>query len=371
LAPAGGFPATLEVVRLLKHPDLAGETRLALLRLFHISELSLCSSGKAALESICRHLSLEGKKRLLVAGYSCPDIVAAAVRAGFKVSPLDINPETLEIDQRAVDYDEKSDSVLLSNLYGLVDDAQWLAHSRWIDDGCQAALSTEQGRRIGSRSLGLISFGRGKAICGTGGGAALGLSDPENISGDSVFDLLKCAAFSWMERPSLYWLPASMPFLHLGETVYDPHYENRAPSRGQLAVALRQVEQIERTEAHLGLWATRWTEYLDGLPLILPAKLRAGRPGVTSRLIRFPVLFPDDSLRDRAYQNLHAAGLGASLSYPSALGKLCASESRFLARPTPGAEQAARRILTLPVHPYVQERDMERTRMILKQLCSA
>jgi dTDP-4-amino-4,6-dideoxygalactose transaminase len=57
-----------------------------------------------------------------------------------------------------------------------------------------------------------------------------------------------------------------------------------------------------------------------------------------------------------------AAGIGASGSYPTAIGNIPGID-QYLApdqQPCPGAVSIAKRIVTLPTHPYVTVADVER-----------
>jgi dTDP-4-amino-4,6-dideoxygalactose transaminase len=86
------------------------------------------------------------------------------------------------------------------------------------------------------------------------------------------------------------------------------------------------------------------------------------------RLLRYPLLL-DAAVRDRVYQRLKQAGLGPSIMYPSSLPKIVGVSGlldeglRF-----PNAENFAARILTLPTHLHVTEKDIDDMSAILEKI---
>ncbi len=83
-------------------------------------------SGRAGLVVIFRALRRLSPERSIIAlpGYTCYSVAAAAVRAGLKVYPVEMNPATLDIDYRQaaqLPYD-KLLAVLTANLFGFASD---------------------------------------------------------------------------------------------------------------------------------------------------------------------------------------------------------------------------------------------------------
>jgi len=357
LPPAGGFPALGKVQAELKRGEVASRLVSMLTTIFETPAISLRNSGKSALEKIFASLAPLGIQRIIVGGYSCPDIVAAAVRSGLQVRPADLSTETLDFLDEVID--PETDAVILSNLYGLVDSTARFARTRIVDDACQAAFSSERGHRIGTRGLGVLSFGRGKAFCGIGGGAILGLKDRDSEIDSNTLDLAKLALASALEDPNYYILPASLPFLGLGKTVYDRSYSNSAVSKEALATALVSLSEQAETKLDYLRKTLQWESLLSKLPLTLPSLERKKANGeIEQVLIRFPVICPDERSRDLLFQRLRL--LGVSKSYPAPLTDLCKGERLFESRVLPGARSISRRILTLPSHRSVSEQDVEK-----------
>jgi len=337
------------------------------------------SSGKKGLLALADYLREDSSQPVVsLSAYSCPDLIACLAEKNFKFRFFDIDARTLE----PVLEDEhlSADLVLLSNLFGLVDPypSNTSEKSIVLDDGCQGALSRSAENRIGSRanSFGLLSFGRGKALPGLGGGALL---VPEATSekfeqGRSsgkplVNDMFKSFVFWLLQSPWFYRLPSSIPSLGLGQTHYLENVDTGLFSIGQVIVATSQLLHIEsRAEMHAEN-SRKWTEALSGVELVQPLVERGGANIELEAPIRYPILVPGGvEMRDKLYQELTMAGLGASCSYPGVLPSYPQILDKVLSVADRGASEVAETILTLPVHRNVKDRDIDRTLEVIKKV---
>lgn len=359
LAPAGGFPTIGAAFRASLDPELFQSIERVLRSLYNGQPISLCSSGKQAIEIISRYLVSKGYKNLLLGAYGCPDIVAAALKGGFRVKLVDVNPRTLE--PNFGDFNAQENVVFLSNLYGLVDSTVGLGRYKLIDDACQAALSFEGVNRVGSRGLGVLSFGRGKAACAVGGGAIIGFGETPEVISEKLFSLTRLLAYSILENPSLYSIFSSLPFLKLGETRFQPDYSDTPLSTGKVAAALTAICNFEQEVKSKLATQELWIKSLAGLNVVLPVSER-GRESSAAVLTRFPVLVPNN--RDRIFSELSKAGLGASISYHTPLDKLCHLDVDCN---LDGASCVASQIITLPTHRYVKQSDILKVSEIIKK----
>jgi dTDP-4-amino-4,6-dideoxygalactose transaminase len=199
LAPAGGFAspsaifnAWIAVRQTLKESNHKESTIAEFLwvledclrRYFGVREVLCVGSGKEALWFFYNMLARSDSRGVIaMSAYTCPDIAAAAIRSGHKVLAVDVDPKTLEpmFESISESYEKSISSLVLSNLYGLVDTlpselvTTRLSPSAIVDDACQAALSDTPHGKVGARTgcYGVVSFGRGKALGGVGGGALL------------------------------------------------------------------------------------------------------------------------------------------------------------------------------------------------------
>ena len=155
-----------------------------------------------------------------------------------------------------------------------------------------------------------------------------------------------------------------MPFLHLGETRY--HALNGIESLDEERLHLL-MSNISRYQGDKEATArcVKISSMLDSLDKVnnLPRMCFMEK---NRRLLRYPLLLEAES-RDRVYQKLKQAGLGASVMYPTSLplitgvGQLLDNQQGF-----PNAEMFASKILTLPTHSSVGERDIKKMKAILR-----
>ena len=83
--------------------------------------------------------------------------------------------------------------------------------------------------------------------------------------------------------------------------------------------------------------------------------------GANPVYLRFPILTRDERHRAGLLRALREAGIVASPSYPTSIGDI-PGIATYLApdqEPCPGARSIATRILTLPTHSGVTQRDLE------------
>jgi hypothetical protein len=298
--------------------------------------------------------------------YCCYDVVTAAVGAGARVRLYDVDPGTLGPDRPSLEgVLDAGDvaAVVAVHLYGIpVDIARvaGLARARGalvIDDAAQGFGGSIEGRPLGALgSLGVLSFGRGKGITGGGGGALLANDAPGRAALAAVRDLpgrvgvAKLAAQWLLGRPSLYGLPASLPWLGLGETRYREPWPPRGIARGPSAAVLANWEaslnEAEVRRANAG--------ELTGLPGRLGA---ADVAGARSCPLRLPIAI-DVGRRASSSPALERRGIVAG--YPRSLASVLDAIGAEPDRSVPQAERLAAGLLTAPAHSLSRPVDVRR-----------
>ncbi|MGH9602055.1 MAG: DegT/DnrJ/EryC1/StrS family aminotransferase, partial [Terriglobales bacterium] len=318
--------------------------------------------------------------------YTCYSIPASVARAGLKLQPVDIDPETLDYDFRALEAISSAGllCVLTSNLFGLPSDAESvarIAHSRGafaVDDAAQAMGAVRNGRQAGTAGdAGLFSLGRGKALAAGGGGLVV-TSDrriadalraqftklPRASMASAPAAFLENLTITLLLHPRLYWIPNSFPLLKLGVTEFDPAFPLKSMSGFTHALLVRVIEGL----ADLNRVRNRNArQILSSLAQGSGFHSPAPAAGALPIYLRLPLLAANRTLRDHALARLRSAGIGASPYYPGAVCDIPGIEP-FLATPGvhfPRAEGVASRILTLPTHPLVEPGDLERMLEIL------
>jgi dTDP-4-amino-4,6-dideoxygalactose transaminase len=95
--------------------------------LFPSHEAILLNSGTAALYlamETAKRMQNTGSKEVVVSAYTCPDIIAAAVKSGLQVKLVDTTPNSFRIDRRLlVDaINERTLAVVAQHFLGMAED---------------------------------------------------------------------------------------------------------------------------------------------------------------------------------------------------------------------------------------------------------
>jgi len=329
---------------------------------FGATHVALTDSGTSALILAFRSAMPAGGTVALPA-YACVDLLSAAAFAGLRVRLYDVEPATLspDLDSVRAALGRGADVIVVAHMYGFPADVPGVAAiaaehgAQVIEDAAQHAAGRLAGAPLGSFGpLVVLSFGRGKGTTGGRGGALLSRESlPEWQAAEPTAgwrDWLVTVAQWAIGRPSLYAIPASMPGLHLGETIYR---EAHAPQPISYAAASLASAALAAADAECTLRASRVRLLLDALEGA--PGLDAVRPiaGGQSGYLRLPVL-------DRGGRAA-ATRLGIVRSYPRPLGDEPAA-ARLLAPGEPstrGAQSICDELFTLPTHARVNGADRE------------
>jgi hypothetical protein len=245
-----------------------------------------------------------------------------------------------------------------------------------IEDSAQAFPVQNDGT-FWSGDLVVLSFGRGKPVSLLGGGALLfnekiaadffpgNVGKPRDTYSTQVLFRAKAGLYNSMITPGMYWIPQSLPFLHLGETRYKPLTGidvMDSVRRGLLAVNIAKYQQ-DSASAQTSLATLMQEPGIAGKGLVnLPAICRLPQH---QRLLRYPLLV-DPEMRESIYRRLRCAGLGPSIMYPAALPGIPGTGALLKLQGTfPVADDFARRLLTLPTHSRVRGVDIGKMRQAL------
>jgi len=346
----------------------------SLQRTFAGAEVLLTDSGTTALTCAIRHAAGPDAPVALPA-YACYDVATAADGAGPPVLLYDVDPATLAPDpaslRRALDGGARS--VVLVHLYGVpvdpgpVRSAAGAAGAIVIEDAAQGAGASLGGRPLGAfGDVAVLSFGRGKGNTGGRGGALLAgggrggaVLAPSRAdaaaSSAGLGELVQLAAQWLLGRPSLYVVPAALPFLRLGETVYHPP----SPAGAMSAVAARALAvTLPLGEGEAELRRANAGRLLERRGAgVTPVRVPAG--GVAGYL-RLP--FVASAATRAAAASSEARALGIMPGYPLALCDLPGFAGRVVNRGDAfaGARTLAERLVTLPTHGLLCEADLDR-----------
>lgn len=336
---------------------------------FGTDRVLLTDSGTSALTLAIRGAlaSRQGAPVALPA-YGCYDLVTAAEGAGATVVLYDVDPATLGPDweslKRALHAGPAA--VVIAHLFGVPVDFTRVRAALGprgillIDDAAQGIAARFGGRRLGTLGdLGVLSFGRGKGLTGGGGGALLATSPAGSRALESVGALRSSGrpgsmrviaglAAQWMlARPLAYRIPASVPALGLGNTVYRSPRPPMAPAAAsEGAVMANWADAFEEAEVRRRN-GERFASVAGTLAVSIPPRADPG-------FLRFPIV-----LRERSPARADRR-LGIWPGYPLALADLPGLSERYLNRDEAfqGARRLARRLVTLPTHSILNARDL-------------
>lgn len=325
-----------------------------------------CKSGCANIQN----------PQVIIPGYCCPDLVAAAVYAGVEPLVVDIeaNDACYDLQQlrNAINNNPNVIAIIAVNFLGVKENlsniGQLIANRniKLIEDNAQWFPVSEQDQVFFSDYV-AFSFGRGKPLSLLGGGLLLSkeplmssMIDSIIKSENSISSLyrLKIYAYNLLLHPHAYCFLNRSPFLKLGETRFHPLEKigSMPPPARQLFNNNRKY-YCQREDDAVG----QYQQWFSKMQLL--EGIKTERKG---RLLRYPLLLKDQNQRNKIFKQLQSNGLGASLMYQQELIKIEGVFGKVkLCSPLTNAQSFAQRLLTLPVHAYVHEKYLNKIREIV------
>jgi dTDP-4-amino-4,6-dideoxygalactose transaminase len=382
--PPVGHPLRFrEIIKLLTENSKKGDF---LSKYYPVSACYPVSSGTAALTLALLSLkATSAKTEVVLPAYSCPSLVSAVVTAGLIPLLCDMEPHRFRLNLNGLDSitGPKTLCVMGVHLYGLPENMSRLIDlSRVkdffiVEDAAQGFGNrfNELDRYCGTLGdLGVVSFGRGKPLSLLSGGSVLvnnkslighvehvyqSLGEtPQNPFFGSYLSLLFLYAIFF--HPRTHWLPRSIPQLKLGETHFSLKFDVKKIGKGVMEFGEKvfpRFDEIRRSRLKLSMeYRCRIDKFREKFAF-LPDISGDDR----SVLLRFPLVFKDAHSRDRVLSKLLESGLGASGSYPVPLNEL-EGASAYIANNRsafPNSKAISQKILTLPLHSFVTEKDIE------------
>ncbi len=344
---------------------------------------SLFSTGRAAMVVLLKTLKDEAdsdRDVVIIPSYTCYSVPASIIKAGLRVRVCDITPKTLDYNYEQLENIDFSDvlCIVSSNLYGLPNRMKQLSEIAvrnrvyLVDDAAQSLGASVDGQLSGTfGDAGLLSLDKGKVITSMNGGIIV-TNHPklsirlkksiQNLQNPSMLwsmkEVLKLCAYSFFLDPRRYWLPAKLPFLNLGGTIYTTEYPIEKYNGLLSGIALRLFSRIEEDKEIRIENANYYRRKLIDYPHVDFIEEQKESSPI---YLRFPLLAKNIEIKNRILKELDSLGLGASGSYPNAVPDIAQLSSIFADDRSqfPGGRAVAARIITLPTHPYVTNQDMD------------
>jgi len=339
-------------------------------RTYEPTEWLWTDSGTSALMLALRLAKASGRRRVALPAYGCYDLATACDGAGVEVALYDLDPATLGPDWASLEgvLEAGADIVVVAYLYGIPVDLDRLHGltarfgTLFIEDAAQGVGGSWASRPLGAHGhLSVLSFGRGKGLTAGGGGLLMAhASLPHRIEvlpilgggGRGLVGFLKSLVQWVFARPSWYWIPAGMPFLGLGETVYRAANTARTNSASGVGILAQTVAMANTEAAVRCAMASRWRMLVRGVPGLTTIQVP---PGGASGALRFPILAPS-AVSGRLAREGREFGLAPG--YPTSLAHLAGFSGRIQGNPPLlGAERLAAELFTMPTHSLVSHSD--------------
>lgn len=379
LAPVGNPVSLDDTMKLSDLPVFSSyQTR------FYSTGTAALAAALLAVRNINNQKNVASEKsEVIFPAYSCPDLISAAEFAGVKPVLVDMEADTpwLDLDLLKSAITENTAAIVAVDLFGIAE--------RWsqlraitdehrlilIEDSAQYFPGSMQERQW-QGDLVVLSFGRGKPVSLLGGGAVLVKRGVRELSAfyESLPDLpprpvawreklmyrLKVRMYNLMIAPGFYWIPQSLPFLHLGETRYHPLLGIDAIDQLRLDMLANNIAMYQSDDSLVR--SNKLSAVFDSLPGVKNLSL-INDIEVNARLLRYPLLV-EEAYREKIYQRLKQVGLGVSKMYPTSLPKIDGLDNIVGTGNFKNAESFASRIITLPTHRYVTDGIIEKIKSV-------
>ena len=372
-------------IRALGRPrEAAEELRQAIRDKFGVRHVFFTTSGRAGLSVGLQalHRLNPDRDEVLLPAYTSFSVPSAVVNAGLKVSLYDLHPDTLapDLDSLEAALTPNTLCVVACHLFGYPVDLDPLRAmcrangTALFDDAAQSMGARIGGRLAGTMGdVGLFSLSRGKNMTAVDGGIVL--TDRDDVAEDLVALVPEPTGFSArhvaqslmllaMLHPRAYWLPASLPFLNIGASIFDSVFalEGLDPWRAGLAArVLGRLDVLNAGRGNVAAYLLPQLNKLDGVRVIRPL------PESEPVFLRLPLL-PEKG--DWPHGRVpEIPELGVVRSYPLALQDIENLKPHIVGSENcPVASHLANNLLTLPTHNFVQGADMMAMTGVLREI---
>jgi len=390
-APIGPREFVSGICGLLKGRKALERFRSELKEYFGVKHCFLVSSGKAAFTLILLALKELSPDRddVLIPAFTCYSVPSSVVRAGLGIRLCDLRPDSFDLDfaqlsTMPADSSRRLLAVVPTHLYGYPSDVprvRKLVQDRGVavvEDAAQAMGETWEERKLGTLGdVGFLSLGRGKAFSTVEGGVIL--TDRGDIAevlsrrvdvlpGYGCWGLarliLKAAGLMFFIHPLLFWIPRLLPFLKLGETLFDPHFPIRKLSPFQAGLAGNWQKRLQKMRDARSKNVKRWMAVLDGLG----NGSEYSQHSQTLGLLRFPIRIRDADRRKSLLQESAHAGAGIAPVYPQSINRLPELRGQIPVQACPVSERCAKELVTLPTHGYLTEDDVTEISVLVSRV---
>lgn len=384
---------------IMRGPEEINRFESELKKYYNVEHCFLVSSGKAALTIILKalHELHPERNEVIIPAFTCYSVPSAIIKAGLKVKLCDINSETLDFDfsqlgNIATNSKFKTQNpnlikssllaVLPTHLFGIPADIYQTKKTMndnelfIIEDAAQAMGGTLKEKKLGTLGdAGFFSLGRGKGFSTVEGGIILtnnkSIADNitkqmKNIPAYSIFEIIKLVIFSIVltifMRPAFFWLPKSLPFLKLGETIFEPEFPIKKISPFQAGLATNWQKELNKLtkirRKHTNNWANSFSKNTSN------SKIHIKNSKLIAQL-RFPIKIKNKQTLSSILSKSDKQGLGVMRAYPDSINHIKELKRHFINKIYPKATLMSKQMITLPVHQFVTLSDSSKIKKLI------
>ncbi|HEC69125.1 MAG TPA: hypothetical protein ENI31_02415 [Candidatus Omnitrophica bacterium] len=368
----------------IKRKDLESRLYGKLSHLFSQKYFFFLNSGLSSFFIILEILrKLSSKKKVILPAYTAPSLVVAIKKANLSPVLCDINLENFNMDREVLFNLISEDTLCVvgvhmfgipeDNLEGLKDKFP----SIYIIEDCAQALGTKfKGNYLGNLGgVSFFSFNRGKNLTTYSGGL---IATNDNILAEKINEKIKKLSLKSFEDYILFFKSFFLS-LAVRPLVYGLGYKFISRFKGtrppedvilgsytdfQKALLLLLLENIEKVSKKRYLNGIRLIEALANFEgIILPKISKDIQPAFN----RLPILFKDLKKKERVQKELWKVGIETSSMYIKPLHRIF--DLGYRKEEFPNACYFAQHLLTLPTHPLMSERQLDKIIEIIRKNC--
>lgn len=342
------------------------------------------NSGLAAFYVILEALKkLSPRKEVILPAYTAPNLILAIQKAGLKPVLCDISLKDFNADTEDMLKKATSDTLCVLGVHlfgipweGIIDLKGKLGKDIFVVEDCAQAFGAKiEGWPVGSFSdIAFYSFNRGKNLPTYEGGCIAVNSDDlakqikENISKITSAGFLgtaslavKSLAISLSFNPYFYGLFFSFINCFKDNRVA-LDFEMRAFSIFQSGLG---YSLLRKYQGSLKRRFENGTRLLSGLKDIEDIILPRLSERISPVFNRLPIVFKDENRLEAVMRDLERRGIESSRLYLKPLHHIF--DLGYKKEDFPNAVFLSKGLLTLPAHPLVREKDIEKMIRIIKK----
>jgi dTDP-4-amino-4,6-dideoxygalactose transaminase len=298
-----------------------------------------CASGTDALVLALRAFEIGAGAEVIVPAFTFAATAEAVVLAGATPVFADIEPDTFSIDPGSVAalVGPRTRAIVPVHLFGQcarMEPLHELADRfslRIVEDAAQAIGARWRGRAAGTLGhAAAFSFFPTKNLGAAGDGGLVTTPDAD------VAQRLRALRVHGQTRRGTY------ETIGLNSRLDEMH----------AAILRAKLPHLDAWNERRRATAARYRAAIRSRALTPPRELEGARHVYNQFTVRAP-------RREELRARLEANGIGSAIYYPAAVHAQPAY-ARWARGPLPAAERAAREVLSLPVHPWLAEDEIER-----------